>query len=61
MTVHEKFEQQLMQSVEGIDLTEEEQRFLYWIAGYDKWTVDNLCSVIKKCRRETQEIEAKDS
>lgn len=32
----------------GIDLTEEEERFLIWISSTDDWTVENLLSVIKK-------------
>lgn len=60
MTNQEKFEQQLAQATAGIDLTPEEQRFLHWIAGWDTWTVDNLCSIISKCREETRS-ETKDT
>jgi len=51
-------EQMLLQVVASIDLTPEEQRFLHWIAGWDKNTVDNLCSIIKKCRKEEKKNES---
>lgn len=50
MTNQERFEQQLKQATEGMELENQEQDFLSWIARWDAWTVDNLCSIIGKCR-----------
>ena len=34
-----------------VELTEDEQRILIWLAGWEESTVDNLLSVIKKAAR----------
>lgn len=40
----------LKNALEGIELTEEETRFLKWISGWDRWTVQRFAQIIKKCR-----------
>ena len=37
-------------SLEGIALTEEEDRLIKWIAGWDLWTVQQFVQIIFKCR-----------
>lgn len=32
----------------NVDLTDDEERVLIWLAGYDKWTIDNVVSAFKK-------------
>ena len=41
---------QLMAATKGMNLSAEEQRTLKWIAGWDKYTVDNVASIIAKAR-----------
>jgi hypothetical protein len=53
----EKFEQMLLESVEGIALTESETKILKWLAGWDGFAVENVCSIIKKCREAQNETE----
>ena len=33
---------------EEIELTEDEQRILIWLAGWDEYTMENMLSVIRK-------------
>lgn len=40
----------LKKSLEGIALTEEEDRLIKWIAGWDLWTVQQFVQIIFKCR-----------
>ena len=40
----------LEKALEGIELTEEENRLVEWIAGWDLWTVRQFRQIIKKCR-----------
>lgn len=40
----------LEKALEGIELTEEENRLVEWIAGWDLWTVQQFGQIIKKCR-----------
>lgn len=40
----------LEKALEGIELTEEENRLVEWIAGWDLWTVQQFRQIIKKCR-----------
>ena len=46
----EKLLRELREALEGIELAEDEQRFLNWISGWDEWTADQLVSIIGKCR-----------
>ena len=54
MTNQEKLEKMLLQAVDGIPLTDQELRILKWLSGLDGYTVEPICSIIKKCRREGQ-------
>lgn len=40
----------LEKALDGIELTEEENRLVEWIAGWDLWTVQQFGQIIKKCR-----------
>ena len=40
----------LKKSLDGIELSEDEVRFVKWICGWDVWTVHQLTQLIKKCR-----------
>ena len=40
----------LEKALAGIELTEEDTRFMKWIAGWDDWTVQRFVGIIKKCR-----------
>ena len=40
----------LEKALEGIELTEEENRLVEWIAGWDLRTVRQFRQIIKKCR-----------
>lgn len=40
----------LKKSLEGIELTDDEERFIQWIAGWDIWTIQNLVHLFNKCR-----------
>lgn len=40
----------IKKALKGIALTEEEDRLIKWIAGWDLWTVQQLVQIIKKCR-----------
>ena len=40
----------LEKALGGIELTEEENRLVKWIAGWDLWTVQQFRQIIKKCR-----------
>lgn len=33
-----------------VELTEDEQRILIWLAGWDEYTIENVLSVIRKAR-----------
>lgn len=46
----EDFLKELKKSLEGIDLTEDEDRLIKWIAGWDLWTAQQFVQIIKKCR-----------
>lgn len=46
----EEYLKTLEKALEGIALTEEENRLLKWIAGWDLWTVQQFVQIIKKCR-----------
>jgi len=41
----------LKKALEGIELTEEENRLVKWIAGWDLWTVQQALQIIEKCRK----------
>lgn len=50
----------LEKALEGIELTEEENRLVEWIAGWDLWTVQQFRQIIKKCREsDNQHLEEK--
>jgi hypothetical protein len=55
--LREKFEQMLLESVDGINLTESETKILIWLAGWDGFAVENICSIIKKCREAKNETQ----
>lgn len=40
----------LKKALKGIDLTEEEDRLIKWIAGWDSWTLQQFVQIIFKCR-----------
>ena len=40
----------LEQTLDGIELTEEDSRFLRWICGWDHWTAEQFRQIIGKCR-----------
>ena len=41
----------MLESLEGIELSEKESDFLKWLSGWEKSTVDNFISIIKKARK----------
>ncbi len=57
MTNQEKLEKMLLQAVDGIMLTDQELRILEWLSGLDGYTVEPICSIIKKCREEVPQNE----
>lgn len=49
-------EQLLAKVFEGVDLTENEVSVLQWLAGWERFTIENLCSAIeKKCNSNSTE------
>ena len=57
MTNQEKLEKMLLQEVDGIMLTDQELRILEWLSGLDGYTVEPICSIISKCRKEVPQNE----
>lgn len=51
----EEFLKELKKILEGIELTEDEDRLIKWIAGWDLWTVQQFTQIIKKCRMPANE------
>ena len=45
----------MLEVLEGIELTDTESKFLKWLSGWDKSTVDNFISIIKKARKRKRE------
>ena len=42
-----------------VELTEDEQRILIWLAGWDEYTIENVLSVIRKAMEaEAKQLEA---
>lgn len=42
-----------------VELTEDEQRILIWLAGWDEYTIENVLSVIRKAMAaEAKQLEA---
>ena len=41
----------MLEVLEGIELTDTESKFLKWLSGWNKSTVDNFISIIKKARK----------
>lgn len=50
-TQERRFEQ-MMESLDGIELTEEEKKTLFWIAGWEESSVNNMDDIFKKCREQ---------
>lgn len=46
----------LEKALEGIELTEEENRLVEWIAGWDLWTVRQFRQIIKNVVSQTIKI-----
>ncbi|WP_320991540.1 hypothetical protein [Hungatella sp.] len=46
----EEYLMMLKKALEGIELTEDEDRIIKWIAGWDLFTVQQFLQIIKKCR-----------
>ncbi|MDP9822789.1 hypothetical protein [Nocardioides massiliensis] len=40
----------ILDALTGVDLTEDEERFVAWMAGWDDSTVDRLINVLRKVR-----------
>lgn len=49
-SMSEKYLKILKKALEGIELTEDENRLVEWIAVWDLWTVQQFGQIIKKCR-----------
>ena len=45
----EEYLEGIKKELEGIELTEDEERLIKWIAGWDLWTVQQFRQIIKKC------------
>jgi len=45
----------MLEVLEGIELTDTESKFLKWLSGWNKSTVDNFISIIKKARKRKRE------
>ncbi len=41
----------IKKALKGIALTEEEDRLIKWIAGWDLWTMQQFLQIIIKCRK----------
>jgi len=41
----------MLESLEGVELSADESGFLKWLSGWEKSTVDNFISIIKKSRK----------
>ena len=41
----------MLESLEGIELTEKEGNLIKWLSDWDKETSENFISIIKKCRK----------
>lgn len=49
------FEERLRSALEGIELTEQEDRYLYWLSGWDLETVETFAGLFEKCRADRPE------
>lgn len=49
-SMSEEYLMMLKKALEGIELTEDEDRIIKWIAGWDLFTVQQFLQIIKKCR-----------
>lgn len=58
--MREEYLKVLQKSLEGIELTVEEDRFIKWISGWDLWTVHILAQIIVKCRKTENKKESRD-
>ena len=46
----EKKMNMLKRILKGVELSCDELQFLKWLSGWDIWTVQQMVSIIKKCR-----------
>ena len=46
------FEEKLKSALDGIELTEQEERYIRWLAGMDQETVETFAGLFEKCRAE---------
>lgn len=44
----------MLESLDGIDLTDSEGNFLKWLSDWDQATADNFISIIKKARKKNK-------
>lgn len=42
------------QTLDGIELTEANRRFVNWISDWDLWTVNQFIEIIKRCRENSR-------
>lgn len=48
------FEERLKSALDGIELTDQEVRYLSWLARMDQETVETFAGLFEKCRAEGQ-------
>ena len=44
------FEERLRSTLAGIELTEQEDRYIYWLSGWDLETIETFAGLFEKCR-----------
>jgi hypothetical protein len=49
------FEERLRSALDGIELTDQEDRYLYWLSGWDLETVETFAGLFEKCRADRPE------
>lgn len=60
-TARERYMDMLNQALDGVELTQDEKGFVEWIAGYDLYTVQGFCGIVravekKKCTRRQADV-----
>ena len=50
------FEETLRSALAGIELTEQEERYIRWLAGWDLETVETFAGLFEKCRKSSEAV-----
>lgn len=52
MNSQERLEAKIMERLKGVELSEKERKSIKWLAKWDDYTVDSVCSLLAKVNSE---------